>query len=25
VDGGGDDGARTWTKTEVWDFFSQFE
>lgn len=25
VDGGGDDGARTWTKTEVWEFFSQFE
>jgi poly(3-hydroxybutyrate) depolymerase len=24
VDGGGDDGARTWTKTEVWKFFSQF-
>jgi poly(3-hydroxybutyrate) depolymerase len=25
VDGGGDDGARTWTKTEVWKFFTQFE
>jgi poly(3-hydroxybutyrate) depolymerase len=25
VDGGGDDGARTWTKTEVWKFFSQFQ
>jgi poly(3-hydroxybutyrate) depolymerase len=25
VDGGGDDGARTWTKTEVWRFFTQFE
>jgi poly(3-hydroxybutyrate) depolymerase len=24
VDGGGDSGARTWTKTEVWRFFSQF-
>ncbi len=24
VDGGGDDGARTWTKGEVWEFFSQF-
>jgi poly(3-hydroxybutyrate) depolymerase len=24
VDGGGDDGARTWTKAEVWEFFSQF-
>jgi poly(3-hydroxybutyrate) depolymerase len=24
VDGGGDDGARTWTKTAVWEFFSQF-
>jgi poly(3-hydroxybutyrate) depolymerase len=24
VDGGGDDGARTWTKTEAWKFFSQF-
>ena len=24
VDGGGDDGARTWTKTEAWAFFSQF-
>jgi poly(3-hydroxybutyrate) depolymerase len=24
VDGGGDDGARTWTKTEAWQFFSQF-
>jgi poly(3-hydroxybutyrate) depolymerase len=24
VDGGGDDGAKTWTKTEVWKFFSQF-
>ncbi len=24
VDGGGDDGARTWTKEEVWRFFSQF-
>jgi poly(3-hydroxybutyrate) depolymerase len=25
VDGGGDDGARTWTKTEAWNFFKQFE
>jgi poly(3-hydroxybutyrate) depolymerase len=25
VDGGGDDGARTWTKTEAWKFFEQFE
>ncbi len=25
VDGGGDDGARTWTKTEAWKFFSQFQ
>jgi poly(3-hydroxybutyrate) depolymerase len=24
VDGGGDDGAKTWTKTEAWKFFSQF-
>jgi poly(3-hydroxybutyrate) depolymerase len=24
VDGGGDSGARTWTKAEVWKFFSQF-
>lgn len=24
VDGGGDDGALTWTKTEAWKFFSQF-
>lgn len=24
VDGGGDDGARTWTKKEVWTFFTQF-
>lgn len=24
VDGGGDDGALTWTKEEAWDFFSQF-
>lgn len=24
VDGGGDDGALTWTKTEAWEFFSQF-
>jgi poly(3-hydroxybutyrate) depolymerase len=24
VDGGGDDGAKTWTKGEVWKFFSQF-
>jgi poly(3-hydroxybutyrate) depolymerase len=24
VDGGGDDGARTWTKNEAWKFFSQF-
>ncbi len=24
VDGGGDSGARTWTKGEVWRFFSQF-
>jgi poly(3-hydroxybutyrate) depolymerase len=25
VDGGGDDGARTWTKAEVWKFFLQFQ
>ncbi|HYP76325.1 MAG TPA: hypothetical protein VER12_10230 [Polyangiaceae bacterium] len=25
VDGGGDDGAKTWTKTEVWRFFTQFQ
>ncbi|SCG62101.1 ricin-type beta-trefoil lectin domain protein [Micromonospora humi] len=25
VDGGGDSGARTWTKTEVWRFFTQFD
>ncbi len=25
VDGGGDDGARTWTKAEVWRFFTQFD
>jgi poly(3-hydroxybutyrate) depolymerase len=25
VDGGGDSGARTWTKGEVWRFFSQFQ
>jgi poly(3-hydroxybutyrate) depolymerase len=25
VDGGGDDGARTWTKAEVWQFFTQFD
>jgi poly(3-hydroxybutyrate) depolymerase len=25
VDGGGDDGARTWTKGEVWKFFMQFQ
>lgn len=25
VDGGGDSGARTWTKGEVWNFFSQFQ
>jgi poly(3-hydroxybutyrate) depolymerase len=25
VEGGGDDGARTWTKTEAWNFFKQFE
>lgn len=25
VDGGGDDGARTWTKTEAWKFFMQFQ
>jgi poly(3-hydroxybutyrate) depolymerase len=25
VDGGGDDGAKTWTKGEVWKFFTQFE
>jgi poly(3-hydroxybutyrate) depolymerase len=25
VDGGGDDGARTWTKMEAWEFFKQFE
>ncbi len=24
VDGGGDDGAKTWTKTEVYNFFTQF-
>jgi len=24
VDGGGDDGAKTWTKAEVWKFFTQF-
>ncbi len=24
VDGGGDDGALTWTKGEAWEFFSQF-
>ncbi len=24
VDGGGDDGAKTWTKGEVWKFFTQF-
>lgn len=24
VDGGGDDGALTWTKREAWQFFSQF-
>jgi poly(3-hydroxybutyrate) depolymerase len=24
VDGGGDDGAKTWTKGEVWQFFTQF-
>jgi hypothetical protein len=24
VDGGGDSGAKTWTKGEVWKFFSQF-
>lgn len=24
VDGGGDNGATTWTKAEAWDFFSQF-
>jgi poly(3-hydroxybutyrate) depolymerase len=24
VDGGGDDGARTWTKGETWKFFTQF-
>ena len=24
VDGGGDDGAKTWTKEEVWKFFTQF-
>lgn len=24
VDGGGDDGASTWTKAEAWEFFSQF-
>jgi poly(3-hydroxybutyrate) depolymerase len=24
VDGGGDDGALTWTKAVVWEFFSQF-
>lgn len=25
VDGGGDDGAKTWTKLEVWKFFTQFQ
>jgi hypothetical protein len=25
VDGGGESGARTWTKTEVWRFFTQFD
>ena len=25
VDGGGDDGAKTWTKAEVWKFFTQFQ
>ena len=25
VDGGGDSGARTWTKAAVWKFFSQFQ
>ncbi|QLQ39649.1 ricin-type beta-trefoil lectin domain protein [Micromonospora robiginosa] len=25
VDGGGDSGVRTWTKTEVWRFFTQFD
>ena len=25
VDGGGDDGARTWTKAETWRFFTQFQ
>lgn len=25
VDGGGDDGARTWTKAETWKFFTQFQ
>jgi poly(3-hydroxybutyrate) depolymerase len=24
VDGGGDDGAKTWTKAEAWQFFTQF-
>jgi poly(3-hydroxybutyrate) depolymerase len=24
VDGGGDDGAKTWTKAEAWKFFKQF-
>lgn len=24
VDGGGDDGAKTWTKTKTWQFFTQF-
>jgi poly(3-hydroxybutyrate) depolymerase len=24
VEGGGDDGALTWTKVEAWNFFSQF-
>jgi poly(3-hydroxybutyrate) depolymerase len=24
VDGGGDDGAKTWTKAETWKFFTQF-
>jgi poly(3-hydroxybutyrate) depolymerase len=25
VDGGGDDGAKTWTKGETWKFFTQFQ
>ncbi|GAA2123630.1 hypothetical protein GCM10009802_28090 [Streptomyces synnematoformans] len=25
VDGGGDNGATTWTKTEIWRFFAQFQ